>query len=125
MINREKVRTIQDKIQKAISQIEKEEDVSISFGTRNFTETQYTTKMVVKSTAKDERTIKAVQSENETLSKSYGFNQNIIGKKITIQGMNLTITSFKTRNRKFPIIAETTAGKSYKLTPSQVKPLIK
>jgi hypothetical protein len=125
MIDRTKVRRIQEKIQNAIAQIEKEENVSIEFGTRTFSETQYTTKMTVKSTATDTKTIKAVESENELLSKSYGFNKNIIGEKFTIQGKSLEVKSFKTRNRKYPIIAETIDGRSFKLSPAQIKGLIK
>jgi hypothetical protein len=125
MIDRTKVRRIQEKIQNAIAQIEKEEKVSIEFGTRTFSETQYTTKMTVKSTATDTKTIKAVESENELLSKSYGFNKNIIGEKFTIQGKSLEVKSFKTRNRKYPIIAETIDGRSFKLSPAQIKGLIK
>lgn len=125
MINRDKIRRIQDKIQAAISQIEKEEEVSISFGTRTFSDTQYTTKMTVVTKSTDTRTIKAIEDNNTILSKSLGFNGNIIGKKVVINGMELTISSFKMKNRKYPIIADCKNGKSYKLSETQIKGLIK
>lgn len=122
MINKIKVITIQDKIKLAIAKIEKEENVEISFGTRNYDSSKYTTKMTVKTTAKDTKTVKAVSDVNTQLSANYGFSENIVGKSFVSNGNTYTITEFKTRNRKYPIIATSTAnGRNYKFTTNQVK----
>jgi hypothetical protein len=120
MITRTKIRTIQDKIQRAIAEIEKEEDVEISFGSRRFDSSMYSTKMTVKTTAQDESTVIAVDSVNTRMSQSYGFSENIIGKTFTINGNRHIITEFKTRNRKYPIITQSN-GRGYKHTTSQIK----
>jgi hypothetical protein len=121
MITRQKIRTVQEKIQRAIAEIEKEEQVKISFGTRSFNNAEYSTKMTVKTVAKDKSTMKAVGSVNKVMSQSYGFDENIIGKQFTNGNGTHTIIEFKTRNRKYPIITECSNGGRYKLSVGQVK----
>lgn len=121
MITREKIRTVQDKIKMAIAQIEREEEVSISFGSRSFNNSMYSTKMTVKTIAKDESTMVAVGNVNSRMSQSYGFEGNIIGKTFVSNGSTHTITEFKTRNRKYPIITQSSNGGSYKHTVEQIK----
>jgi hypothetical protein len=121
MINRDKVRGVQDRIKAAIRLIEQEEQVKISFGTCSFDNSQYGVKMTVKTTAQDESTVKAVDSVNTRMSRSYGFSENVIGKTFVGNktGDIHTITEFKTRNRKYPIIS-TCNGRGYKHTPTQI-----
>ena len=121
MITRQKIQTVQEKIKMAIAQIEKEENVKISFGTRSFNDAEYTTKMTVRTVAKDQSTMKAVGSVNKLQSQMLGFQDNIIGKTFTNGNGIHTIVEFKTRNRKYPIITQCTNGISYKLSTEQVK----
>ena len=124
MITRQKIQTIQDKIKRAIEQIEQEEQVSISFGTRSYDNAKYTTKMTVKTTAEDENTVVAVTNVDTRMSRSYGFSENIIGKTFIggRTGQVHTIIEFKTRNRKYPIISTCgVTGQSFKHTVSQIE----
>jgi len=121
MIDSNKINTVQRKIKEAIAQIEKDEEVKISFGTSRYTKADYKTTMTVKTTATDEKTVKAVDSVDELMSKRYGFSENIVGKSFTVNSGTYKVTGFKTRNRKYPIIAINADGKSYKFVPSQVK----
>ena len=77
--------------------------------------------MTVKTTAQDESTVVAVDSVNTSMSQSYGFVGNIIGKTFVSNGKTHTITEFKTRNRKYPIITKADNGRGYKHTTSQIK----
>jgi hypothetical protein len=121
MITSSKINSVQEKIKLAISQIEKEEQVKINFGTCSYNNKEYTTRMKVTTLAKDEVTMVAVGSVNGRISQRYGFQENIIGKSFTNKRGTHTIVEFKTTNRNYPIITNCTDGKSYKMSPSQVK----
>ena len=121
MITSTKINTVQEKIKLAITQIEKEEQVKINFGTCSYTNKDYTTRMKVTTLAKDQATMSAVGNVNTMMSKRYGFQENIIGKTFTNKRGTHTITEFKTSNRKYPIITTCSNGKSYKMSPTQVK----
>ncbi len=121
MITVEKIQTVQDKIKLAIAQIEREENVKISFGNRSYNKKEYTTKMSVKTLAVDQSTMEAVGTVNKQMSQRYGFSENIIGKKFMSTSGELTISEFKTRNRKFPIITTNESGNSFKHTVEQIK----
>ncbi len=121
MITKRKITTVQDKIKRALAQIEQEEKVKISFGTRSYNDSEYSTKMVVKTIAKDVKTVKAVDGVQTQMSMNYGFSENIIGKTFRTMNGTHTIKEFKTRNRKYPIITTCSNGGSYKFAPSQIK----
>jgi len=110
MITNSKIESIQKRIKDVIREIESEENVKISLS-----------KMNVMSTAKDVTTSVEVNKINTRLSNRYGFSENIIGKTFTNKLGNYTITEFSTINRKYPIVATCSNGKTYKMSPSQVK----
>jgi hypothetical protein len=121
MITKQKIQTVQEKIKQAIAKIEQEEQVSIKFGNRSYNNSMYSTKMTVTTTAQDNSTVQAVDSVNTRMSQSYGFTENIIGKKFMSTSGELTISEFKTRNRKYPIITTSEDGRSFKHTVEQIK----
>lgn len=118
MITDSKIDKIQAKLKRAIAAIAKEENVTISFGGISYTAAHYTTQMRVTTLEKNEK----VSNVLLATCKSLGFTQNIIG--MTFQGKNglMKITDIKTRNRTYPIIAESLSdGKSYKYSIQQIK----
>jgi hypothetical protein len=120
MINERKINSVQSKIKKAIAQIEKEENVKISFGNIRYNSAYYTSQIKVSTLEKTEK----VTSVYESICKSLGFTQNLIGMKFMSNGKEMEIIDIKTRNRKFPIITKTNENKQYKMTVGQVKLLI-
>lgn len=71
--------------------------------------------------------LKDLEKQNERLSKSYGFTQNIVGMEFEFKDRDgrvntHKITGFKPRNRKYPIITmDITRQLSYKFSVSSVK----
>lgn len=121
MINESKVRRIQAKINSLVNEIEKEENVSINFGSVTYNSAYYTTSMKVTTKEKNEKT----DNVFEALCKSIGFTQNVIGMEFKLRGNSYKITSIKTRNRKYPVIADNLDnGNTYKFTVDHVKKLI-
>lgn len=120
MITDSKITKIQAKIKAAIEQIEKEENVSISFGSIRYNSAYYSTTMKVSTTEKSEK----VESVYEGICKRLGFSQNVIGMKFQGKTSLMTITDIKTKNRKYPIIAESQSGISYKYSVDSIKRLI-
>lgn len=121
MITSKKIDTVQTKIKAALLKIEKEENVKISFGTCRYNDISYHSRMEVTSMAKDKQTVEVSKDVNLRLSKSYGFDFNIIGKRVRMNNGNVgVIVSFKTRNRKYPIIVESN-GKSYKMSATNAR----
>lgn len=121
MINETKIREIQNQLNKAIEKIEQENNVKISFGSISYNSAYYTSTMKVTTNEKSEK----VSSVYESICKRLGFTQNIIG--MQFQGKNgiYEIVDIKTRNRKYPVIAESkTDGKMYKYSAAHVKSLI-
>lgn len=118
MITEAKIKKIQAKLNKAIAEISKEENVSIVFGGIRYNSAEYSTTMKVKTLEKSEK----VTNLNTSVCKRYGFTQNILG--MTFEGKNGTmkIIDIKTRNRSYPIIAECLQnGKSYKYSATDIK----
>ena len=118
MITDSKINKIQAKINKAIAAISAEENVTITFGTISFNSAYYTTSMKVTTLEKNEK----VSNVHTAICKSLGFTQNILG--MTFEGKNGTmrIYDIKTRNRKYPIIAESLSdGRSYKFSKEHVR----
>ena len=117
MIDTNKINSVQAKIKAAIAQIERDENVSISFGSCRYDSSKYNTTMSVRTKTITSRVVSA----NESLSKSYGFDSNIIGKTFITPTGTFTIKDIKTRNRTYPVIADCSNGKSYKFSVAQVK----
>ena len=118
MITDRKIDKIQTKIKKAIAAIAAEENVSIAFGSISFNSAYYTTSMKVTTLEQNEK----VSNVHPAICKSLGFTQNIFG--MTFEGKNGTmkIYDIKTRNRKYPIIAECLSdGRSYKFSKEHIK----
>jgi hypothetical protein len=121
MINETKIRSVQEKIKRAIAQIEKEENVKIDFGSISYNAAFYGSKMTVKTLEKTD----TVSKTYETICKRMGFTQNIIGMQFTGTNGVYEITEIKTRNRTYPVIAKSlSSGKSYKYSVNQIKSLI-
>jgi hypothetical protein len=118
MINPEKIKSVQAKIKAALAQIEKEENVQISFGSCSYTPAYYKSGMTVTSQEKSEK----VDNVFLNLSKRLGFTQNIIGMTFTgVTSGEVTITDIKLKNHKYPIIGTTKDGRGYKFTTEQIK----
>lgn len=118
MITDTKINKIQAKINKAIAAIAAEENVSIAFGSISFNSVYYTTSMKVTTLEKNEK----VSNVHTAICKSLGFTQNILG--MTFEGKNgvYKIYDIKTRNRKYPIIAECLSdGRSYKFSKEHIR----
>ena len=120
MINDRKIKTVQDKIRLAISQIEKEENVKIEFGSVRYNVAQYSTQMSVKTLEKTE----SVDNVFKSLCARIGFTQNIIGMKFESTGGIYEIVDIQTKNRKYPIIAVSPKGTRFKYSVPHIKKLI-
>jgi hypothetical protein len=120
MINEIKINIIQEKLKKALALIEKEENVKIGFGSISFNVAQYRATMTVSSLDKSEK----VEKVYESICRKLGFTQNIIGMKFDSNGMIYEITDIKTSNRKYPVIALSPKGNSFKYSVDHIKRLI-
>jgi len=118
MIDANKINRVQSKITAALAQIEKDENIKISFGSCSYNAAYYKSGMTVTSLENSEK----VDNVFLKISQRLGFTQNIIG--MTFTGTTcgeITITDIKLKNFKYPIIGTTKGGKSYKFTTDQVK----
>lgn len=114
---KDKINTIQFKIKQAIANIEKEENVKITFGNISYNSAYYTSKIKVTSLDDTPEVKKVFKSE----CASIGLPQNVIGMKFRKESDIFEITEIKLRNRKYPVIAKNTSGKFYKFSVSSVK----
>lgn len=119
MITESKIRKVQEKIKAAIAKIEKEENVTIGFSSIKYNSAYYSTTMKVQTLEKNEK----VNSIYEAICRQLGFTQNIIGMKFAGNGGEMTIIDIKTKNRKYPVIAEGKTG-TFKYSVDHVKRLI-
>lgn len=120
MITDSKISDIQNKIKKALAEIEKEENVKISFGTCRYNSAFYNTTMKVETVVENEK----VSLVYEGLCKRLGFTQNIIGMKFYGKNGIYEITNIIPKNRKYPVLAKSPDGKEYKYTVPHIKTLI-
>jgi hypothetical protein len=121
MINDSKIKSVQDKIKAAIAQIEKDEQVKIEFGSCRYNSAYYNTTMKVTTLAKSEK----VSGVFESISKRFGFTQNIIGMQFNGRNGVYEIIDIKTRSKKYPIIAKSLlTGQQFKYSVASIKTLI-
>jgi len=121
MINESKIKSVQDKIKAAIDQIEKDEQVKIEFGSCRYNSAYYNTTMKVTTLVKSEK----VSDVFESISKRFGFTQNIIGMQFNSKNGVYEIIDIKTRSRKYPIIAKSlSTGQQFKYSVASIKALI-
>ena len=124
MITTTKIDKVQKEIKIALAKIEKANKVSIKFGRVTYNDIDYGTRMTVTTVEKSKAVSRAKGSENLMLSRSYGFDKNIVGNTFESNGKTFEIIEFKTRNRKYPIIA-TNNGKRFKFDVPRVKRMLK
>jgi len=89
------------------------------FSSIKYNSAYYSTTMKVNTQEKSEK----VTSIYEEICKRLGFTQNIIGMKFQGNGGEMTIIDIKTKNRKYPVIAEGKSG-TFKYSADHVKKLI-
>jgi hypothetical protein len=114
-MNKTKANKIKSKILQFLKKIEEEQDVKFSINRSSFSST--TLNLTI-----DAREICESSSIDDLkLSKKYGFSQNVIGMEFSCHRGTFIIESFKTRNRKYPIIAvRKEDGAVYKFHPINV-----
>lgn len=121
MITSDKINTIQRKIKLAILQIQKEENVTISFGACRYNSESYRTTMTINTVGRGIEPTVLSDVANLRMCKMLGFTQNIIGMDFIGTNGTYKITEIKLRNRKYPVIATNSVGKSYKFTTESIK----
>ena len=120
MITDSKINKVQARIKAAIAQIEKEENVSISFASIKYNSEYYSTAMKVSTTEKSEK----VDGIYEGICRRLGFTQNVIGLSFNANMGEMIITDIKTKNRKYPVIAQAPNGTYYKYSVDHIKRLV-
>ena len=123
-MDRDKAKTLRDKINIAIKSVENALDVKISVGSITYSDTDFKLQLTgVDSVAGADNFLEA-----EFLSKCgiYDLRMEDLGRIIRINGSVHKIIGLKVRNRKYPIITERQDNKKqYKLTAYQVLNSIK
>lgn len=115
---KDKIATIQLKIKQAIANIEKEENVKISFGNISYNSAYYTSKIKVTSLDETPEVKRVLKSECTLI----GLPQNVIGMKFKKGQDIFEISEIKLRNTKYPVIAKNeTNGKFFKFTVPSIK----
>lgn len=120
MIDSIKVNSIAAKLKKALAQIEKEENIKLEIGTISYNVAQFTVQLRGKTLQKDEKVEKVYQAICQRL----GFTQNVIGMEFEKDGTLHQIVDIKTKNFKYPIIAQSSNGNRYKYSVASIKRLI-
>jgi hypothetical protein len=122
MINSDRINDIQRKIKLAILQIEKEENIKISFGACRYSSDSYRTTMTINTIGKGvENEPGVTDTKNLSMCKRLGFTQNVIGMDFSGKNGIYKITEIKLANRKYPVIATNSEGKLYKFTTESIK----
>lgn len=114
-MNKDKITLIQEKIRLAIQEITKSDGLEISLSSVSYNLNSFSLKITG-----SEKNNPEADRINLNLSKRYGFSQNIIGMEFTSNTGSFCVQSFKTANRKYPILATRTDGKMYKFHPTQI-----
>lgn len=114
-----KTKRIKEKLQAALAKIESEENVRFQFDSINDAlpgNITFNCKVVDK--VKESSMMKQ-------LSKRYGFTQNIHMMEFDSGNATMRVLTFKTRNRKYPVICENVqTGQLFKYSAESVKRLL-
>lgn len=123
MLTKNRVKSIQSKIESAVKKIAEEEDVEIIFENCSYTASFYESGFKV--ITKDHKEVN--DDEMKLLSMRVGFKQNIIGMDFTDPNYNrkFEIVDIRTRNRTYPIICkDLNTEKLHKFTKGYIKKVL-
>lgn len=120
MIDTIKINSVIDKLKQALLEIEKSENIKFEFGSTSYNIAEFTINLRGKTNEKDEKVEKVYQSICQRL----GFTQNVLGMSFESGSKTFTVVDIKTKNFKYPIIAQDKAGQRYKYSVSSIKRLI-
>ena len=119
--DRQAVKEIRETLQENLDAFGAEYGITFKLGNMRYSDVKLTTQLEVFATNGGDAS-DAGRIEWETNCMRYGLRPNDFGKTIELSnGTPVTLSGIKTRNRKYPIIADADNGRSYKLTIGQVE----
>jgi hypothetical protein len=113
---------IKEDMRVALKSVEEKYGVLFQLGNVSYSDNEFTTK--VQCFVNTNGTANPAQLEFNKLAPFFGLLISDYGKPFIVEGIVYRITGLKKANRKYPIIAETADGKSYKFSTELVLPRI-
>ncbi len=122
-LNREAVKKIREILAEDLSILaESLDDFDIQVQSGSFTDTSVTFKVEVSLISEDGVVQDRVASDFARYAQQYGLKADDLNAEIILHdGKKGKIVGLKTRNRKYPVIAEASDGRRYKLSADQAR----
>jgi len=113
-----KIKKITKKLEELFKEIEKEEGVLITLENVKDSGLSFRTVICIKENDEKSRML------YEMACRKVGFTQNVIGMKFEGTNGIYEITDIKPNSRRYPVIAKSPSGDTYKYTVAHIKKLI-
>ncbi len=113
-----KIKKITKKLEELFKEIEKEEGVLITLENVKDSGLSFRTVICIKENDEKSRML------YEMACRKVGFTQNVIGMKFEGTNGVYEITDIKPNSRRYPVIAKSPSGDTYKYTVAHIKKLI-
>lgn len=122
MLTKKEFAAFRQETEQALQAIAEKYNVNIKAGNISYTNTNFNLKLEV--TKKDIGGKSFEQVEFEKYCFLYGLKPEDYKKQFTLDGKTFTLTGFKPRARKMPVVAISQDGKGYKFGEDTVKRLL-
>lgn len=120
-ITKETVQAFRKDFEKAMKELSEKHQLTVSLGTIRYDDKHLTGKITAYDTSNVGETVSNKATEFEAKAKIIGVDPTWYGRRFSSNGKMFTICNIKPSNRKYPIIAETSTGTSYKFPIKQVE----
>jgi hypothetical protein len=124
MITKDELKNFRSDFDKAITELEKKYNITISQGSISYSENEFHMKI----TAKKNTTTSGKSTEQADFEKYcelFGLKPSDYGKTFKSNGKEFMITGLNVRARSMPVIAYCSDGKSYKFSEESIKRVLK
>jgi len=113
-LDRPTVKYIRKRLRTAVKPLAKELGVVIDLGNCTFKTSNCRFQLKVSVLGSDGKAITEEIDSFRSNAKLFGFEPADLGREFIFQGQSYTISGFKPKSRKYPVIAQSDNGKNYK-----------
>lgn len=122
--DRVSLRILRTDLEKAISEVANKHGITIDMGAMRFSESEFRTKLIATTSSSAEVAQAKTDSSADDLAKlsaMHDLPENLLGRKITVQGSRFTISGAKLSRRKYPFSVTGAKGGKYKMSVEDIR----
>jgi len=119
-INKANLKNFRSDFATAMKSLEEEYGVSVSMKNISFTEDKFTTKLEVTNLSESGEVVDSTVEDFKKQARFYGLKVSDLGRTFVSQGRTFKVCGLKPSYRKYPVLAKSNTGKTFKFAADTV-----